>query len=194
MVITGIATAVVNLGLTTILKNLVNIAAGDVSLSFSFNLILSVGFVLLEGAAAITTALTYRLSTETSTKKLRLRLCKKYYESDLLSIEKHHAGEYLTNLTTDVENVSSCIPSMIRQKKLIDTLNIVYEVREQNLVKVSNTFREQREKAPDGAKKQAPGVFSCSAGGSLRKKKNPRRKMYKSPRAVNKLTVRGERE
>ena len=115
LVITGIATAVVNLGLTTILKNLVNIAAGDLSLSLSFNLILSVGFVLLEGAAAITTALTYRLSTETSTKKLRLRLCKKYYESDLLSIEKHHAGEYLTNLTTDVENVSSCIPSMIRQ-------------------------------------------------------------------------------
>lgn len=115
LVITGIATAVVNLGLTTILKNLVNIAAGDRSLSLSFNLILSVGFVLLEGVAAITTALTYRLSTETCTKKLRLRLCKKYYESDLLSIEKHHAGEYLTNLTTDVENVSSCIPSMIRQ-------------------------------------------------------------------------------
>ena len=115
LIITGIAIAVVNLGLTTIFKNLVDIAAGDSSLSLGVNLIISIGFVLLEGFAGIMTALAYRTSTETSTKKLRLMLCQKVYRSDLLSVEKHHAGEYLTNLTTDVENVSSCIPSLIRK-------------------------------------------------------------------------------
>ena len=115
LIITGIVIAVVNLGLTTVFKNLVDIAGGDSSLSLGFNLIISIVFVLLEGASGIITALAYRISTEASIKKLRLSLCKKFYGSDLLSIEKRHTGEYLTNLTTDVENVCSCIPSLIRK-------------------------------------------------------------------------------
>ena len=115
LMVTGVAIAVVNLGLTTVFKNLVDIAGGDNSLSLVFNLIISMVFVLLEGVSGVTEALVYRISTETTIKKLRLSLCKKFYGSDLLSIEKHHTGEYLTNLTTDVENVCSCIPSLIRK-------------------------------------------------------------------------------
>lgn len=115
LAVAGIATTVVNIGLTTVLKNLVDIAAGESGLSLWRNLIVSAGFVLLEGAAAVVTSLAYRLSTEKVTKKLRLGLSQTYYGSDLLAIEKRHAGEYLTNLTVDVESVSSCIPSLIRK-------------------------------------------------------------------------------
>lgn len=114
LVVAGILTAVVNVGMTIVLKNLVDIAAGESALSLSSNILTAVALIVLEGAAGIITALCFRISVDKGVKRLRLKLCGKFYESDLAAVESRHVGEYMTYMTSDVENVASCIPSVIR--------------------------------------------------------------------------------
>lgn len=109
----GILTAAVNIGMTTILKRFVDIAAGDHSIPLLQNLILAVFFLILEGILSLATAVSDRVSRAKIARKIRLELADRLYCGELIEIQAHHVGEYMTNLTEDVEKVSGCAPAFV---------------------------------------------------------------------------------
>lgn len=114
MTISGILMAVVNIGMTTVLKGFVDIAAGDSFRLLYQNLIAAVLFLVLEGLLSLVTAVSFRVSCAKIEQKIRLELANHLYHSSLLEMENHHVGEYMTNLTEDVEKVSKCLSVFIR--------------------------------------------------------------------------------
>lgn len=114
MAISGILMAVVNIGMTTVLKEFVDIAIGDSAILLLQNFIAAVFFVALEGMLSLVTAVSYRVSCAKVARKIRLELIRHLYYSNLLEMQDHHVGEYMTNLTEDVEKVSGCLPTLVR--------------------------------------------------------------------------------
>lgn len=110
----GIAMAVVNMEMATILKQFVDIATGDSRMGLTQNLAAAVLILVLEGALFLTNAIAGRVSCARIAGKIRLELTGRLYRSSLLKMQEHHVGEYMTNLTEDVEKVAGCFPGLVR--------------------------------------------------------------------------------
>lgn len=103
LAVAGIVMAAVNIGMTTILKGFVDIAVGDSRISLSLNLFAAVIFLVLEGVLSLVIAVSFRVFGARIARKIRLELVSRLYHSSLLEYQSHHVGEYMTNLTEDVE-------------------------------------------------------------------------------------------
>lgn len=114
MAISGILVAVVNIGMATVLKGFVDIATGDSSMPLPQNIIAALVVLGMEGALSMVIAISYRISCAQIARKMRLELSDRLYRSSLLEMQAHHVGEYMTNLTEDVEKVSGCFPELVR--------------------------------------------------------------------------------
>lgn len=110
----GIASAAVNISTATILKGFVDIATGDSPLTLGQNVALAVICQVLGGVAGLATSVSFQTSCNKIGKKMRLSLAGRLYHSSLLEMQAHHVGEYMTNLTADVEKVSACFPLLVR--------------------------------------------------------------------------------
>ncbi len=110
----GIASAFASLQVANILKNFMDIAIGDTSQSLLQNVLFMVGITLLEGLAFLVTGTAYQVACSKVSKKLRMELSARLYQSSLLEMQSHHTGEYITNLTADVEKVSGCFSGLIK--------------------------------------------------------------------------------
>lgn len=106
--------AVVNIGMTTILKGFVDIATGDSSILLSQNLIAAILLLVLEGIWSLVIAVSYQVSCAKIARKIRLELTDRLYHSSLLEMQSRHVGEYMMNLTEDVEKVSGCLSMLVR--------------------------------------------------------------------------------
>ena len=115
LAIAGILISIVNMGMTTILMNLVNLAAGETNQSLWGNVLLAVFFLILEGIMGIITAVSYRVSINRTSQLLRQEMSMRLYRAPLIQLQSKHTGQFMTNLTTDVEQVSECIPSILRK-------------------------------------------------------------------------------
>lgn len=111
----GIAMGVVNMGMTTVLMNLVNIAAGNLEQSIGRNVIWAIFFLGLEGLMGLMTMVAYRMAVNRTSQRMRGELENRIYHASLLALQKKHVGEYMTYLTADVEHVADCIPSILRK-------------------------------------------------------------------------------
>lgn len=114
LALAGVALAAINIGMTRVLQSFVDIATGDAQISLGANTLFAILFLLLEGAMSLVTAVSYQVAGNRMGKKLRLDLAGRLYRSDLQAFQKYHAGEFMTNLTADVESVSNCVPTLIR--------------------------------------------------------------------------------
>lgn len=129
LAVAGIVMAAVNIGMTTILKGFVDIAVGDSRISLSLNLLAAVIFLVLEGVLSLVIAVSFRVFGARIARKIRLELVSRLYHSSLLEYQSHHVGEYMTNLTEDVEKVSGCFSALLRStvgNALTAVLAIVY--------------------------------------------------------------------
>ncbi len=114
LALAGIATAAVNMGIASVLKRFVDIAIGDSQMRLLQNFAAAIFVLILAGALFLTNAVCSRVSCARITGKIRLELTGKLYRSSLLEMQEHHVGEYMTNLTEDVEKVGGCFPGLIR--------------------------------------------------------------------------------
>lgn len=114
LAVVGIATACVNMWMTLVLQRFVDIASGDTDISFLYNAISAVLILMMEGLLAMSLSVSYRTAINITAKKLRLDMTQRFYCSNLLSVQRHTSGEYMTNLSADVEKVSTCLPNVIR--------------------------------------------------------------------------------
>ncbi|MCM1183382.1 MAG: ABC transporter ATP-binding protein/permease [Roseburia sp.] len=114
LALSGILMAVVNMGVATILKSFVDIATGDSATTLSANIIAAIGLLLMEGVLCLVIAMSFRVSCAKIARKIRLELADRLYHSSLPEMQEHHTGEYMTNLTEDVEKVSACFPTLMR--------------------------------------------------------------------------------
>ncbi len=129
MALSGILTAVISIGLAMVLKGFVDIAAGASAMPLKQNIIAAVVILGLEGALSMVTTVSYRLSCARIARKMRLELSGRLYHSSLIEMQGHHVGEYMTNLTEDVEKVSGCFPDLVRNtvgNALTAVLAVVY--------------------------------------------------------------------
>lgn len=110
----GIAAACVNMCMTYVLQQFVDISSGDTDMSLLHNAVRAILILALEGVLAMCLSVSYRMSINITAKKLRLDMTRHIYCSSLLNVQRHTSGEYLTNLTVDVEKVSSCLPDLLR--------------------------------------------------------------------------------
>ncbi|MFI3212910.1 MAG: ABC transporter ATP-binding protein [Eubacteriales bacterium] len=115
LIIMGLLLAFVNIGMTITLKRFVDIAVGDLDYPLLNNALLAVMFIVLEGIGSMLSIVAFRVSTNKYNKILKIELSEKLYNSKLIDIQKKHIGEFMTNITNDVENVANCIPTIIRQ-------------------------------------------------------------------------------
>ena len=67
----GIAMGVVNMGMTTVLMNLVNIAAGNLEQSIGRNVIWAIFFLGLEGLMGLMTMVAYRMAVNRTSQRMR---------------------------------------------------------------------------------------------------------------------------
>lgn len=114
LAVVGIATACVNMGMTFVLQRFVDIASGDADISLLHNTVSAVLILMLEGLLAMSLSVSYRTAINITAKRLRLDMARRFYCSNLLNVQRHTSGEYMTNLTADVEKVSACLPNVIR--------------------------------------------------------------------------------
>ena len=63
----------------------------------------------------IITAVSYRVSINRTSQLLRQEMSMRLYRAPLIQLQSKHTGQFMTNLTTDVEQVSECIPSILRK-------------------------------------------------------------------------------
>ena len=110
----GAALAAVNMIMAGILKNFVDIAVGASHTVLAANLVSACLILVLEGVMRLLTAASCQVSCNRSAQWLRQELMGRLYGSRLQELEKHHVGEYMTNLTTDVEKVCGCIPTLVK--------------------------------------------------------------------------------
>lgn len=114
LVLAGIVLAVVNIGMATVLKGFVDVATGDSQISLAENVAAAFLILVSEGALSMMASVSYRVSCNRIGQRLRLELAGRLYRSRLLEMQDHHVGEYMTNLTEDVEKVSGCIPTIAK--------------------------------------------------------------------------------
>lgn len=110
----GVATACINMCMTRVLQQFVDIAAGDSNMPLLNNAVMAVLILAAEGILALCLSVSYRRSVNITAKKLRMDMAQKVYRGSLLEVQRHTSGEYMTNLTADVEKVSACLPNLIR--------------------------------------------------------------------------------
>lgn len=110
----GVATACINMCMTRVMQQFVDIAAGDSNMPLLNNAVMSVLILAAEGILALCLSVSYRRSVNITSKKLRMDMVQKVYRSSLLEVQRHTSAEYMTNLTADVEKVSACLPDLIR--------------------------------------------------------------------------------
>lgn len=125
MALSGILTAVISIGLAMVLKGFVDIAAGASAMPLKQNIIAAVVILGLEGALSMVTTVSYRLSCARIARKMRLELSGRLYHSSLIEMQGHHVGEYMTNLTEDVEKVSGCFPDGATAKNVRPYVGLV---------------------------------------------------------------------
>ena len=113
--VAGVAIGAVNMEMTTVLMNLVNIAAGDLKGSLWENVLWAIFFLMLEGVMGLVTMVSYRMAVSKTGKGLRMELGERLFYAPLLKMQERHGGEYMTCLTTDVEHVADCVPSILRK-------------------------------------------------------------------------------
>ncbi len=114
LALAGIGMAAANIAMANVLKGFVDIAVGDSRTTLSANIAAACLMLLLEGAASLVTSFSYQVACNRAGKKLRLELTGRLYRSNLLEMQKHHVGEYMTNLTADVEKVCGCVPMLVK--------------------------------------------------------------------------------
>lgn len=114
LTIAGIGLAAVNIQIASILKRFVDIAMGDSRMTLSENVMAALLILLLEGIFSMVTSVSWQVSCNRIGRRLRLELTGRLYRSRLLEMQEHHVGEYMTNLTADVEKVSGCIPTIAK--------------------------------------------------------------------------------
>lgn len=114
LMLAGIALAVVNIGMASVLKGFVDIATGDSRMSLAENVAAAFLILVSEGLLGLITSVSYQVSCNRIGQRLRLELAARLYRSRLLEMQEHHVGEYMTNLTADVEKVSGCIPTIAK--------------------------------------------------------------------------------
>ena len=88
-----IAMGVVNMGMTTVLMNLVNIAAGNLKQSIGKNVVWAIFFLGLEGIMGLTTMVAYRMAVNQTGKRMRGELEHRVSLASLLALQKKHVGE-----------------------------------------------------------------------------------------------------
>lgn len=114
LVLAGIALAAVNISMASVLKGFVDIATGDSGMSLGENVAAAFLILVSDGILSMVTSVSYQISCNRIGQKLRLELSAHLYRSHLLEMQNHHVGEYMTNLTADVEKVSGCIPAIAK--------------------------------------------------------------------------------
>ena len=114
LVLAGIALAAVNIGIASVLKGFVDIATGDSGMTLGENVAAAFLILVTEGILSMVTSVSYQISCNRIGQKLRLELSARLYRSHLLEMQNYHVGEYMTNLTADVEKVSGCIPTIAK--------------------------------------------------------------------------------
>ena len=113
LTLAGIALAAANMGVASVLKQFVDIAVGDTHILLSQNVLAALTVFVLEGSSRMVTSVSYQVSCNRIGQKIRMDLTGHLYRSSLLEMQKYHVGEYMTNLTADVEKVSGCLPSLV---------------------------------------------------------------------------------
>ena len=129
LLVGGIFSAGANMGMTAILQQFVAIATGESSASLGQSILIAVGIFLVEGSMGLLLSVTFRVSANKTAKKMRLDMANRLYHSSLLDVQRHTVGGLMTNVTADVEKVSSCLPSAVRNtvgNALTAVLAIVY--------------------------------------------------------------------
>ena len=129
LAVAGIAAAAVNMLMTFVLQRFVDIATGDSSMTLLRNAVNTVLVMAADRLVTLTLSVTYRNATNRTAKKLRLDMMERFYHGGLLEVQRHTTGESMTNLTADMEKVSSCVPSVIHRtvgNALSAVLAVVY--------------------------------------------------------------------
>lgn len=114
LVLAGIALAAVNIRMASVLKGFVDIATGDSGMSLGENVAAAFLILVSDGILSMVVSVSYQISCNRIGQRLRLELSGRLYRSHLLEMQNHHVGEYMTNLTADVEKVSGCIPTIAK--------------------------------------------------------------------------------
>ena len=114
LVLAGAALAVVNIVFANVLKGFVDIAIGDSGISLAENMAAALLTLMSEGILGMVTAISYQVACSRIGQRLRMELAGYLYRSRLLEMQEHSVGEYMTNVTADVEKVSGCIPAMTK--------------------------------------------------------------------------------
>ena len=91
--VAGVAIGAVNMGMTTVLMNLVNIAAGDLKGSLWENVLWAIFFLMLEGVMGLVTMVSYRMAVSKTGKGLRMELGERLFYAPLLKMQERHGGE-----------------------------------------------------------------------------------------------------
>lgn len=114
LVLAGVTLAAVNIGMAAVLKGFVDIATGDSRTSLAENVAAACLILVSEGILGMVSSVSYQISCNRIGQRLRMELAGRLYRSRLLEMQNHHVGEYMTNLTADVEKVSACIPTIAK--------------------------------------------------------------------------------
>ena len=115
LVISGVFIAFVNIGMTAVLQEFVDIAVCGSASLLRRNTFLALLFLVCEGILRLISAVAYRMSCAKIIQELRKGLFEKIYDSSLIDLQQSSVGEYMTNLTTDAEKVSECVPAFLRK-------------------------------------------------------------------------------
>lgn len=114
LILAGMVSAAANIGMADVLKRFVDIAMDDSRWGLSWNIGAALLLLGIEGTVRLITEMSYRVSSNGIGRKIRLELAHCLYHSNLQEMQNHHTGEYMTNLTGDVEKVSECFPGLLR--------------------------------------------------------------------------------